>query len=217
MLFNFCHCLIRYNGLSTFVEGRCPGSKALKFHKSNSFVSAPIIHFNDRSFVISCWINVDDSNTIGSIYSDWIDPWQFSLGIRNKNVIFSRHSKGEEKWWSLESSAIPLNTWIHVAVDWQHDEGTVRIYVDGQQVAYKVITPKKFHKPTGNAYRIGMDGNDQQFYGSVMELYVFGTTLTEKKLEQLRGQCIYHLHNMSKHLIFVWQETVYSNHFVNVL
>ena len=186
--FNF-----RLRGSSTFSEGRCPGSKAVTFSKTNSFVSTPIINFNSRSFTIACWIKQTRSvfNELAAIYGDWYYPWQFLLSVKNQEMIFHRHKHGVDEWWSLGSTKVALDTWTHVVVIWDHENRAVSILADGKTVGYRSFTSGgTFYQPTGRRYQIGDDGhrNDHQFYGSVMDLYVFGSALSLEQINKLRGE-----------------------------
>ena len=133
-----------------------------------------------------------------AIYNDWDSPWQFQLHIRNQRVRFSRHSWSDDdcyEWFSITSSVkVSSNIWTHVAVTWDHATGYSAIYVDGKNVGYRTYSPRTlfFYPPTGKPYKIGNDGhwNDNQFYGSVMDLYVFGTALSLDEINKLRGWCL---------------------------
>ena len=78
-----------------------------------------------------------------------------------------------------------------MVITWDHDKGSVLIYIDGENVGDQTISPKEtsFYLPTGKPYQIGNDGHpsDHQFYGSVMDLYVFGTALSQDEISRLRG------------------------------
>ena len=176
-----------------FAEGRCPGSKAAFFNQTNSFASTPTIKLNDQSFTIACWIKQSTwvPDGLAAIYSDWYDPWQFLLSVKNQKIIFYRHQNGSEVLWSLESTKVSLDTWTHVAVTWDHVRGVVFIYANGQEIGYKSYTPEVlFSQPTGKLYQIGNDGHtdDHQFHGSVMDLYVFSKALTLDQINKLRGE-----------------------------
>ena len=189
---------LSFSGKPSFIEGWCPGSKAPVFNRSNSFATAPIVHLNRRSFSISCWIKPTRILVTGdhTFYSDWSDPWQFHFGLRDQRVIFVRHSSIDEyRWYSVHSSVkISLNIWTHVVVTWDHSTGNSTIYVDGKNVGYRMYPPGKtfFYSPTGKPYKIGNDGHwrDHQYYGSVMDLYVFGTALSLDEINKLKGRCL---------------------------
>ena len=158
----------------------------------HSFATAPAVHLNGRSFTICCWIKQTWlSSGAHTIYNDWHDPWQFALTIVGDRLEFERHSHGITEWWYFRSTKLLLNTWTHVAVTWNHVTGNVYLYTNGTIVGSRSFTPgTKFYTPTGNSYKIANDGhwNDNQFYGSVMDLYVFGTALSFDEIAKVRGR-----------------------------
>ena len=143
-----------------------------------------------------------------AIYNDWNYPWQFQFLLRNQKVRFGRHSTSDnldDEWYFVQSSVkVSLNIWTHVAVTWDHKTGNSTIYVNGQKVGYRTYPPREvsFHPPTGKQYRIGNDGqrNDHQFYGSVMDLYVFGTALSLDQINKVRGSYLIQI-NKRKSLV----------------
>lgn len=183
-----------FNSNPLFAEGRCPGSKAVFFNQSNSFASTPKINLTDQSFTIACWIKQTTwvRDQLAAIYGDWHYPWQFLLSIENQKIIFHRHQNGKEEWFSLGSANVTSDTWIHVAVTWDHVIGAVRIYGDGKEIGYRSFKPEAtFYGLTGKLYQIGNDGHtteDHQFHGSIMDLNVFGAALTLQQINKLRGE-----------------------------
>ena len=94
-------------------------------------------------------------------------------------------------WWQVISTKLSLSDWTHIAVTWNHVAANVFLYANGRMVGSRSFTPgTKFYKPTGNPYKIANDGhwNDHQFYGYVMDLYVFGTALSRDELAKVRGK-----------------------------
>ena len=188
LFFNF-----RLDGTPYFIKGRCPGSKAVTFNKKSSFASAPIIDLNGRSFTIACWIKQTRSvlDELAAIYGDWYYPWQFYLSVKNQEIFFERHKHGDDEWWSLGSTKVALHTWTHIVVIWDQENRAVSILADGKTVGYRSFTSgATFYQPTGRWYQIGDDGHshDHQFYGSVMDLYVFGSALSLQQINKLRGE-----------------------------
>ena len=107
------------------------------------------------------------------------------------HLLFQRHSHSSKKWLSVSSPTLSFNTWTHLAVSWNHVTGNVDLYANGNIVGSKSFTPgTKFYKPTGKPYKIANDGHrqDHQFYGSVMDLYVFGTALSGDEIAKVRGR-----------------------------
>ncbi|XP_078379553.1 uncharacterized protein LOC144662584 [Oculina patagonica] len=190
-------------GSPSFIRGRCPGSKAVYFNQTNSFASAPIINLNGRSFTIAFWIKQSKSasDKLGAIYSDWYNPRQFLLSTKNQTIKLQRRRKGNDTMWSLESTTIAMDNWTHVAVTWDHVTGTVLIYADGKIKGKRSHFPgDAFPQPTGWQYQIGEDGHwdKHHFYGSVMDLYVFGTALSLEQINKLRGFPV--IVNTTKHV-----------------
>ena len=183
-----------FNSVPLFAEGRCPGSKAAFFNQTNSFARTPKIDLTDQSFTIACWLTQTRSvpNELAAIYGDWYYPWQFLLSIENQKIIFHRHQDGKEKWFSLGSTNVSLDTWTHVAVTWDLVKRALYIYADGKEIGYRSYESEvKFHGLTGKLYQIGKDGHtveNHQFHGSIMDLYVFGTALTLDQINKLRGE-----------------------------
>ena len=78
-----------------------------------------------------------------------------------------------------------------MAVTWNYITGAVLIYADGKEIGRRIYTPvEEFYGPTGNQSAIGNDGHtdSHQFYGSVMDLYVFGWALSSVEISALRGK-----------------------------
>ena len=158
----------------------------------HSFATAPAVHLNGRSFSICCWIKQTRSSSAKqTIYNDWHDPWQFQLIIVDDQLKFERRSHGITEWWYVRSTKLLLNTWTHVAVTWNHVTGNAYLYSNGIIVGSRSFTPgTKFYKLSGNRYKIADDGHwkDHQFYGSEMDLYVFGTALSRDEIAKVRGR-----------------------------
>ena len=152
------------------------------------------MNLNNRSFTISCWIKQMKStpDELAVIYGDWHGHylWQFILSTKNQSIVFHRHSTGNEEWWSLKSTNVSLSDWKHVVVTWYHVTRTVLIYANGKEIgAGNYSRNQTFHGPTAKPCKIGNDGynNSHQFYGSVMDLYVFDWALTLREIHMLRG------------------------------
>ncbi|XP_068752103.1 uncharacterized protein [Montipora capricornis] len=196
---------------TTFIEGRCPGSKAFLIRQAGNvfnYAKSPITNINGRSFTISIWIKQmkwDLGFQDGGIYGDWIYQWpsgqssQFLLSYQNRKFLFSRHvlnRKIEREWWSVESASVPLGSWTHVAITWDHLTAKVFIFADGKQVGYTTYYAGEiFYPPTqAKYYTIGnndrIPDHDGDFKGAVMELYVFGTALSQDEINSLRGEIL---------------------------
>ena len=97
-------------------------------------------------------------NELAAIYGNWRFPWNFLLSIKNRQIIFHRHKKGENEWWSADSVDVSFDAWTHVVVIWNHKSTAVSVLADGLKVAANSFTPgDSFYKSTGDWYRIGND------------------------------------------------------------
>ena len=161
----------------------------------HSFATAPAVHLNGRSFTICCWIKQTRLFGIQQIYSDWW--WTFELNIVGNRLEFVRLSHSINKDFLLVSTHLSLYTWTHVAVTWNHVTGNVYLYANGIIVGRGSFTPgTKFEKGTDHPYWIAGETiyedfevvQDLQFYGSVMDLYVFGTALSRDEIAKVRGR-----------------------------
>lgn len=111
------------------------------FNSTNSFLTAPGISpaFNlDANFTIEAWINITSGTgrrgIIGlgsSASADWI------LGVTgaNNNLYFSTQVAN-----SNSTTAIPYNTWTHVAAVYDFNIG-LKLYVNGVQVLFDFNAP----------------------------------------------------------------------------
>ena len=153
----------------------------------------PLINLGGRSFTIACWIKQTKrvKDETAAIYGDWRRPWNFLLSLKNREIIFHRRRYGESQWWSAGSADVSFDAWTHVVVIWDHKKTAVSILADGLKVGENSFSSEDaFYEPTGNRYQIGDDGHwdDHQFYGSVMDLYVFGSALSLEQVNKLRGE-----------------------------
>ncbi|CAH3038178.1 unnamed protein product, partial [Pocillopora meandrina] len=185
---------VSLSGSPSFTKGRCASSNTITFNQSSSYASVPLINLGGRSFTIACWIKQTKSvkDETAAIYGDWRGPWNFLLSLKNREIIFHRHREGygESQWWSAGSADVSFDAWTHVVVIWDHKKTAVSILANGLKVGENSFSSEDaFYGPTGNRYQIGDDGHwdDHQFYGSVMDLYVFGSALSLEQVNKLRG------------------------------
>lgn len=175
-----------FTGSPSFIEGRCPGSKATFFSQPYTYATAPIIYLKGRSFTITCWVKRTNYLDVysGDIYSDIRGQWYFWLGLR-----FSRIQFGTKKqFYFFSVDHVSLRTWTHLVVTWHHVTGALSMYADGKTIAHKTYPPngEVILEPSGEPYKIG----DRFSSGSVMDLYVFGTALSPNEINRLRGSLL---------------------------
>ena len=198
----------------TFVEGRYNGSRAIHFSQYGSWANLPVINILNKNFTITCWIYATSYRSQHSqcIYGDWSPNWQFTFYLHSDSnkICFQRHSKagGDDEWMNVEGDVTLLNQWLHVAITWDQDQGLARLYIDAVEAGSLSFRPQeKFYPPTGKAYHVGSDTQGNQFYGSMMDLYVLDQALTPQQINDLRGTPFFILMFLVKHPIV---QTSYS-------
>ena len=169
-------------------------SQAPFFNQSNFFATTPIIYLKGRSFTISCWLkqtkNLDRDEVI---YGDrYAGRSHFLLYRRGQKIVFRRDiPDGAEPFKLTGLSKVSLNSWTHLVVTWHHVKGTSSMYMDGNIIGHTTFSPKEMlsvYDPSGWRYAIGHDRRyGHQFNALVMDLYVFGTALSAKEINKLRG------------------------------
>ena len=74
-----------------------------------------------------------------------------------------------------------------MVVTWHHVTGALSMYADGKTIGHTTHPPSKevLLEPSGEPYKIGYYSS-----GSVMDFYVFGTALSPKEINKLRGSLL---------------------------
>lgn len=111
---------------------------------------------------------------------------------RGQKIVFERGILNAETFKLTGLSEVSSNSWTHLVVTWHHVKGTLSMYMDGNIISHTTFPPRKMlsvDDPSGRRYIIGHDRRyvRRQFNGLVMDLYVFGTALSPKEINRLRG------------------------------
>ncbi len=183
-------------------EGRCPDSYAVTFNPTESVKASfaevwPSTDISKReSYSIACWIKLtsylskDDYEQI--IYSDSARE-KFRLGIKyGKIFLLSSMASDRKRWIKTTHERIPLKKWTHVTATW--DGYIIALYVNGEERDGRSLDSPKgpdrsSHETAFIAGNPNRDFNDNQFLGSVMDLYVFGIALSQDNvIEVYKGK-----------------------------
>jgi hypothetical protein len=146
-------------------------------------------------------VTVADSSsldlTTGSTVEAWVKPsalgsmWRtvlikeqpaqlsYALYAGNGNGRPSGHVFNGRDSDAVGSSGLPLNAWTHLATTW--DGQTVRLYVNGAQVAQRAVSGRI--TTSGSPLRIG--GNkvwDEWFKGQIDDVRVYNRALTAAQI-----------------------------------
>ncbi|XP_032223250.2 uncharacterized protein LOC116604649 [Nematostella vectensis] len=174
-------------------RGRKPGTTAISFSLKGQHALVPEVELRGRSFSIACWVKVTTQSLFQVIYGDWYPPYQFVFFYYGGKLAFQRHSSLGVAWYHYEGApdSFPVAAWCHVAVSWDQSRGTVKLFVDAVLVGSSVFDINMtWHPPSGHEYMIGDDGrigSNNQFFGSMMDLYIIAGALHQHDVEKLRG------------------------------
>lgn len=189
--------MYRYFRNVSFIQGRCPGSKAAHFSQQGSFATVPNKNISDCDFTLGCWIR----RTINPAHDQYvITVWSMSgkpliLGVKYLHgnsfylVYFLRQSSEYE--WMMRSylinNGVNLDEWTHIAVTCSGANGKITMFVNGTErnsyTSYQMPGYNFSNTPPGSPYHIGNNPFNAaqlryQFYGSVMNLYLTGVALS---------------------------------------
>ncbi|HWM10798.1 MAG TPA: LamG-like jellyroll fold domain-containing protein, partial [Solirubrobacteraceae bacterium] len=149
----------------------------------------------------SSWVTVPDSAsldlTTGMTLEAWVNPttlgggWRTTIFKHSPNgMVYSLYGHngsrptgqvnigGEQN--AVGSSALPINTWTHLAVT--YDGSTLRLYVNGSQVASRAQTGAI--PVSSGVLRIGGNSIWTEYYaGLIDEVRVYGRALTAGEIQ----------------------------------
>lgn len=111
-----------------------------------------------------------ESTTQDHSYAVWLNPQHRLAG----NFVI-----GDNVHQVLSPSAIPLNTWTHVAVT--YDGSLMRLYLNGVEVSTKVVSGD-FAATTGPLWIGGDQWSSDYFPGVIDEVRVYGDALSESAI-----------------------------------
>jgi concanavalin A-like lectin/glucanase superfamily protein/F5/8 type C domain-containing protein len=175
------------NGNDGTVEGDAawvPGvlETALQFNGSNSYVNAPHIPFDDRSFTIAMWINP------GQTSSDHIFFSQTQSSSTDLNMHFRVIGGGTIRFGfysnDLDASGetVEVGNWYHVALWYDFQNQNRRIYINGEMVAEAASTP---YKGTTGDTHIGQWNGGEYFNGIIDDVQVYNRTLADGEVVKI--------------------------------
>jgi len=175
------------NGNDGTVEGGAvwvPGvlGTALEFNGSNSYVNAPHISFNDRSFTIAMWINpgqtTSDHIFFAQVQSNALDTSLHFRVIAGGTIRMGFYSNDLDS----PGGIIEVDNWYHVALWYDFENENRRIYIDGELVAEAGSTPYK--GSTGDTH-IGQWNGGEYFTGMIDDVQVYDRPLLDAEVVKI--------------------------------
>ncbi len=165
------------NGGAQWVAGQLGG--ALEFNGSNSYVSAPHIPLNSRSFTITMWVNP-------VLYTDQTVVFgQVQTGSQNLSMHYRLWGDGRVRmgFYSNDldtvAGTVADNNWYHITFWYDFENQTRRVYINGAQEAEDNGGP---YLGTSGDTRIGQWNNNQWFQGIIDDVRIYTRALTDVEI-----------------------------------
>lgn len=160
-------------------------SKAYQFGH-NGRITIPSFGTDLTSFTITAWIryNGNNANKRKTIVSKAGDNTEYAFNIKGQSCNCLESHINTETMSIDAGTAIPTNFWRHVAM--VYDNGTMRIYENGENVASHSDMPEVDW--SDNDINIGSmttSGSDH-FFGEIDDIGFFNRAITEEEINILR-------------------------------
>ena len=163
-----------------------PLDGALDFRGTNSFVTAPHIPLDNRSFTIALWVNLAQNNAEHIAFSQGPNATNTGLHLRlggtgnpaAGGINFGFYSNDLVTGGGL----LELDTWYHLGFVYDIDAQQKRIYVDGVLVDEGASTP--FLGDSGDTI-IGSWNNQQYLDGMIDDVQVYHRVLAEAEVAKI--------------------------------
>jgi hypothetical protein len=195
------------NGDATFGDGMV--NQAFDFDGNGDFVrvnDTGTVDFDfTSSFTIDAWINLEAVPAeFAPIVSKWndlgVNQRSYFLAVENiSGVPYLRFDVSETGGFLgggsskvVSSTAIPLNTWTHVAAVFDASTGTLRLYINGELAALQTnVTSASVNTvfQSNEPLLIGagdLGGNVRDFFkGLIDEVELFDRALTQAEIDAI--------------------------------
>jgi len=165
-------------GGATWVTGQIDG--ALQFNGSDAYVDAPHIPLDNRTFVVTAWINP------GQTSSDHIFFSQQQSGSTNLSLhfrIIGGSGLVRMGFYSndLDSNgAVAVGNWYHLVLWYNADTQERRIYINGELDAEQTGVTA-YQGTTGNTH-IGQWSGGEYFNGMIDDVQIYDHAISEAEV-----------------------------------
>ncbi|MCX6874934.1 MAG: LamG domain-containing protein [Verrucomicrobia bacterium] len=171
-------------------------NQSLQFHGGTDSVivpDSPSLQIASQ-FTIQAWINPatygdEPGSPPGRAIASKVggaggnNGYQFYLSSGRPGGQFNSPGAVWPSQWIDAPAPVPLNTWSHVV--WTYDQSVMRLFVNGAEVASKVIGAHPIATTSANL-RISRDDNgNTPFSGSIDELAIFNRALSANEIAAL--------------------------------
>jgi len=173
-----------FQGQPKWIDGKF--GKALWFNGSTDYIAAPdseSLDINTDQLSIVAWINGEGwpaANHVVRKVADGDTSAVYILRVQPETVrIYLNTGGGDEI--TDGTTVLPVNEWIHVAMIYDSEE--VRVYVNGELDGNKPQVGEV--RQSNNELRIGRGEPAGYFFGSIDEVAIFSSALTEEDIRDI--------------------------------
>jgi len=166
-----------YDNHGTFSGDPVVGSEYTTFDGGDYISTTLQLPITD-DFTFSAWVNKTTDANRNTIIGSW-SPWIWH--------IHDQEAQFETLIGSVEThvsglTAIPYNTWTHMAVEYIYADDAIRFYVNGE-FDNEVILSGKLDSSSGYVHLGGYP--DWRLHGSIDEARVYNRALSDKEIKML--------------------------------
>lgn len=156
----------------------------IHFDGRNDYAQDENILNNVTEFSIMAWINIDTSFSNTGII---IGQDNFNLKLNNSKKITAAVNGISITY----GTSLNTNQWIHVAIIFDGNSTSLKLYVNGEEVASSNLAPSSIGSDT-SLFTIAKkaSANTNYYYGGIEEVRVFDIALTELQLQKMIYQKI---------------------------
>jgi hypothetical protein len=186
--------IIGTSALTTGIKG-----KALTFGNGNYVrVGAVPVFKANESFTISAWIYMTSYETLYGLnvinQDDYYGPTGITFGVRGpldpsneKKLAYWSSGMPSTVNFYATNQVVPLNEWHHIAMTFNAEKKTTRMYYNGTDKGGKnnVLS----FKPASNTnLYIGFGDGDGNFSGKIDEVRIYGQALEVSQIQELYAE-----------------------------
>lgn len=169
---------------------------ALSFDGANDYVSmnvpTPLQYPDSNDFTILTWVRLSSPSNFQRILFAQQSTSNFVSIARNTGDTLYAYVVANGNTYSLSttSSVGPADTWIHVAVVWKAASRSVAIFINGVQASGG--SGGSSSSGTSGQMTLGSRPDGAQlFSGSIDQLAVYGSALSDALILRAATQCVY--------------------------
>ena len=180
----------------TFVPGKV--GEAFSFNGANQFFSVPDSAGLDgitSAITVSGWINPQTANSYETIFSrrtsGGVETLTIYLNLPNPGSVDVRVSDTDHGTQDFYSSpgVIQFGQWQHLAATANVTSGTVKLYINGQQVGLTIPVTLSGQLHAADSLFIGaLQPGYYNYNGLIDELQLYGVELTQVQIQTIMAE-----------------------------